>query len=625
MMTFLAPVFLALAALALPILVFYMLRLRRREVLVSSIMLWRQVLRDREANTPWQRLRRSLLLLLQLLLLALLVLALARPALSVRTLIQGNVVVLLDASASMAAVQDGTTRFAVAKDHARRLAGELAQGATMTLIAVEHLPRVLVADTSDPVALRRALDGAEVSLAEADWLAAWSLAAAALGPAAGASGTTLVVISDGGLPPTLTTLPVPIRYLPVDGASDNRAISALAVRDGAHGTQAFVQLENYGRTAATPLLELYASGVLFDARRVSLPGAASEALSWDSVPDGFSWLEARLVHDDGDPPDLLAADDRAWTVRAPRSAGRVLLVTPGNLFLERAVASLPGLEAYVAPPEDSTSETSGPAGSFDLTIYDGILPDAWPEGSLLIVNPPHSTDLFAVTGVCSDTTVVRTAVDDPVLHHVDLGELHVARARRIEAFGGARSLVEAEGGALLIAGETGGRRLAILAFDLHDSDLPLQIAFPLLVSNLAGWLLPQQPMAVPAALSPGDPLVLHPAPEAQSVVIETPLGEVHELGLSGEEPTFAGTTSPGLYAVHQELPGAGRESALVAVNLFSSAESDLVPKETVLVGGEPLVAAPQRQEGQRELWAFVALVACLVLVTEWWVYWRGSA
>ena len=76
-MSFLAPLALALAALGLPILILYMLKLRREEQVVSSTMLWQQVLRDQQANAPWQRLRRNLLLLLQLLLLFLLVMALA--------------------------------------------------------------------------------------------------------------------------------------------------------------------------------------------------------------------------------------------------------------------------------------------------------------------------------------------------------------------------------------------------------------------------------------------------------------------------------------------------------------------------------------------------------------------
>ena len=90
-MSFLAPAAFAALAIAIPVLLLYMLRLRRREVLISSTFLWRQVVQDTEANTPWQRLRRNLLLFLQLLILLLLVLALARPFMAVPTISAGKV------------------------------------------------------------------------------------------------------------------------------------------------------------------------------------------------------------------------------------------------------------------------------------------------------------------------------------------------------------------------------------------------------------------------------------------------------------------------------------------------------------------------------------------------------
>src|SRR5215211_3947552 len=100
-MGILLPTALGLLALAIPIIVFYMLRLRRQEFSVSSSLLWRRALQDRTANAPWQRLRRNLLLLLQLLLLLLLVLSLARPFIFAETTATGSLVVVLDASASM--------------------------------------------------------------------------------------------------------------------------------------------------------------------------------------------------------------------------------------------------------------------------------------------------------------------------------------------------------------------------------------------------------------------------------------------------------------------------------------------------------------------------------------------
>jgi len=149
-MSFLTPLALALAALGLPILILYMLKLRREEQVVSSTMLWQQVLRDRQANAPWQRLRRNLLLLLQLLLLFLLVMALGRPYSEISRRVQGNVVVLLDASASMQATDVRPSRFEVARSWARQLIDGLGPNDTMTLIAVEDVPHVLEEFLSHP-------------------------------------------------------------------------------------------------------------------------------------------------------------------------------------------------------------------------------------------------------------------------------------------------------------------------------------------------------------------------------------------------------------------------------------------------------------------------------------------
>src|SRR5215475_10064758 len=141
-MSFLAPIAFAGALLAIPIILLYMLRLRRREVLVSSTFLWQQVLRDSEANTPWQRLRRNLLLLLQLIILALIVFALARPFIVVPAVTTGQIELLLDASASMNAtdIQGGGSRFEEAKRQALGIVDTMGVTDTMTIIRVTDIP-----------------------------------------------------------------------------------------------------------------------------------------------------------------------------------------------------------------------------------------------------------------------------------------------------------------------------------------------------------------------------------------------------------------------------------------------------------------------------------------------------
>jgi len=99
-----------LAPLAGLILVMYVLKLRRTDVAVPSILLWRQVIRDVQANAPFQRLRKSLLLLLQLIIACLLVLALARPYIRAFSMGGRHTVIVVDTSASMRATDESPSR-----------------------------------------------------------------------------------------------------------------------------------------------------------------------------------------------------------------------------------------------------------------------------------------------------------------------------------------------------------------------------------------------------------------------------------------------------------------------------------------------------------------------------------
>src|SRR6266567_1922072 len=85
------------AAIVIPsLLILYFLKLRRREMPVSSTFLWKKAIQDLQVNSPFQRLRRNLLLLLQLLLLILLILSQARPVTNYRPPAGGVNVILID-------------------------------------------------------------------------------------------------------------------------------------------------------------------------------------------------------------------------------------------------------------------------------------------------------------------------------------------------------------------------------------------------------------------------------------------------------------------------------------------------------------------------------------------------
>ncbi len=618
-MNFLTPALLILAALAAPIIVLYMLRLRRREVSVSSTLLWQRLVQDREANAPWQRLRRNLLLLLQLLILAALVIALARPFVPVPGVAAGSVALLLDASASMNAtdIPGGTTRFDAAREQARGLVADLAPGEVMTIIAAGPTPQVLTPPTADRVALRDALARARPSAAAADWDAAFTLAAASL---AGRDQSTIVLISDGGLPGDLPPLPAEVRYLPVGREAHNLAISALAVRPLDGTPQLFAAVANHGPEDATVILSLSADGALLSAERLAVPAGGTATLSVTDLPAGAEVIRAELTPPvDGGLPDYLPLDDVAYAVYQPPSGGRALLISEGNLFLQQVLAALPEVEAFRAAPGDL------PQGDFDLIVLDGWLPAELPDTNLLIVNPPRTSSLFVVGEPFTETRFLRQA-DDPILAFVDFRDVAIREAVRVETPGWARPLVEAEGGPLLLAGSTGGRRVAILTFDLYASDLPLKIAFPILFANLLEWVAPARPFDAPSGLGPGDPVSMRPQPGTTAYRVTLPDGTLQTFPLTEQTLVFAGTDQSGVYGVALLSGEAVTGGGSFAVNLFSPGESAIAPQATIRVGQAEVSGAEQGQElGQRELWPCLAVAALVILLIEWWVYHRGSA
>jgi len=621
-MTLLNPLLLLFGLLAVPILALYMLKLRRREVAVSSTLLWQQVLRDRQANAPWQRLRRNLLLFLQLTILAALVLALARPALRLPVVASGSVVVLLDASASMNATDVTPSRFEVGRAAARRLIEGLANGAQMTLIAVKAQPQILVAREDDRDELRRALAAAIPSEGAANWETALALAAAA---AVGSETVTTVIISDGGLPSEgLPPIPGEIRYLPIGHSGENLAVSALALRPSGNTVELFVGVSNYGDSERLAVLSLYRNGALLTAQEMSVPAGKQAQLSLYDLPSDAAVFQARLSPAAGETADVFPLDDAAFAVYQPPRKGRALVVTAnpnGNFFLEQILTVMPGITPFrsLSQPGDAPKL---PAEPFDLYVFDGYLPAELPEGPLLIINPPP-TLLFSTSGVFSDTGKVEIA-DDPLTAYVDWSNVHVLRARQVQPPPWAKVLIRAEGGALVFAGEDNRRRIAVVTFDLRDSDLPLHVTFPILFANLLDYLATGQTFEAPDGLQPGSGLTIRLPAEAQKVVITSPRGSVYILESGEGRLTFDQTDELGVYAMNY----LGRDSSFAdffAVNLFGTGESEIAPRQSIRLGRATLTAAAPTEMGQCELWPWLAALALAVAMMEWWVYHNRQA
>jgi hypothetical protein len=628
-MSFLAPLALLAAAIIGPIIIaMYLLKLRREERTISSTFLWQRMVRDVEANAPWQKLRRNWLLLLQLLLLLLLVLALARPFFQTQGIAGRNLVLVIDRSASMGATDVDASRLQAAKNQAITLIDQLPDGGRATVIAAGGQMEVPASATTDRRELRSAINNISLSTSvSSDLSQALALASALVSRE---EQSEVAIISDGNVTiPDDIEVPATVRYFPIGRSQNNTAISALALQPGTAGQTLFVQATNYDENApAERRLDVFLDGSLFNAYDLALePGGERSIVA--EVPPQVSVVEARLS--DG---DALALDDQAWAVSSLGETTRVRLVTPGNRFLETALELLPSIDVTSVPTATARFEET--AAQIPVTILDGVVPRTLPPGNLLFIAPPRSTEFFSVTGTLEFPSIRPAPGDDSLLRNVSLSELSVLESVRIVPGTWARVVVDSDGAPLLVAGERNGRRVVVLAFDLHLSDLPLQVAFPLLLSNIINFLAPESGAAA-SQLVPGEPLALRIDPAISEVRLTLPDGTQLDsaggvfqgeaaLQIQNQQVIYADTSMPGVYVLEEFRDGSLEARHRYAVNLFAPDESRIAPQSDLEV---PQVsglqsAVTEERVGRQEIWRWLAALALLVLVVEWLVYQRNG-
>ncbi|MBV9172133.1 MAG: VWA domain-containing protein [Chloroflexi bacterium] len=611
-MGFLVPsVFVLGGALALAILATYLLRPRRPTRRVSSTLLWLAALHDLQASRPWRRIPPTVLLLLQLGALAAIVGAFARPFVLSPDATGLQSVVLLDVSASMQATDVSPSRFEAARSRVRSMIDALQPGQAMALIALSAQPRVLAPRTGDRSALQQALADVQPTAESADLPAALSLAASV---AQGQPDAQVIVVADGSVDPSSAPqgLPFALRYVGVGTSAENVAVSAFGTRVQNGQVTALASVTNYGAQRHIATLQLLADGRHFDVQTLDLqPGQTADA-RWDEVPGSAHVLQAQLEE-----PDALALDNAAWAIVSGDRPTRVALVSDANVFLERALSLRPGVQLTHVFPSDYLTE----GDPYDLTVFDGYLPQALPtRGSLLVLHPPAGDTPVTAHEDLPISGISAGRETDPLLADVPLGGIHVSRSRRLDVPAWADVVLQSPETPLLVAGEQGGQRIVVLGFDLHQSDLPLQPAFPVLTQHLLDWLVPTESAATPV-VRVGEAVSLVPLPRAQSVFVVAPDGTQQQIAPPFPAPPVTNTQLPGVYRVlQQDAQGAQTESQFAA-NFLNPRESRVAAgvSSGTAVGSTRIAAASPEP---REIWPYVALVGFVILAVEWWAFHR---
>ena len=598
------------------IVLFYLLKLRRKRTVVPSVLLWTRALDEIEANAPFKKLRRNLLLLLQLVALAALVFALARPLVITRALASGSTVIIIDSTASMSARdEDNGSRLDRAKQLAREMIYSLSGSDRAAII--ESSARVTVRSplTSDRAALANAIADVQATDAPGNLTDAARLAEQI---ARSERDVSVVIISDGGGAPAASEIDSPlepstrtttastagaVRFVRVGRRSDNVGIIAMNSRhsSGASRRELFASVANFGDRDRTFGVELKIDGKLVDARTIDLAANERRALVFDLAPSLGALSELKL-----DVQDDLAADNIAYAFLPNTRTVRVGVISE-NPFL---------LEALAANTEITATRISAGVASaeFDCLVSDGagVVESNRP---VLAINPPDAAGMWRATGQRDHPEITSVERAHPVNSFLSYSDLHVENVTDRETASWLKPIVSAGNDPVIWAGDDGHRRIVMIGFDLARSDLPLKVEFPILLANATSWLAGRDSPATERAVRAGQPATINSS--AASANITTPAGDTREVASRDGSVVFADTMRVGTYEV--------KNGATFAASLLSEAESNTAPHDSIKTRAGEASGQLETFHSEREAWRWIALFALGVLMIEWWIYHRRIA
>lgn len=597
--------------LIIPLVILYFLKLKRPTMRVPSLALWAAVMQDQRVNSPFQRFKRNLLLWLQLLILCLLVLSAMLPYFR-GTSASDRVLILLDRSASMAALDKvgGATRLSVAKERIQKIIEGMAPAQELSIIAFDRSARQAVPFTNSHRVLLDGLEDIELREQHSDVVDALRMADAM---ARTRAFDRVLLISDGNIPTNVDfDLPFKLEFEKLPPAGVNFGITDLhARRDGARGWSVFVRVQGSAEADIPCKLLVIQDGEEAFSEDVHLGREAGQRFVFPIRTSGPTTLEFRLALTGF---DALPVDNQAYLVLSEARPLRVL-VDPKLSFFSHAMKVLENVDIDQSPDTKKT---------YDLVVVSKAEGAPQPLTSMYVGYVPDDlTGIVKTENLTSGTdTVTDWQRNNPLLEHVELSELFIGQ-RLVWLKDRSESDLDAQrysvltwgaDGPLIVSREDGGLVRYHILFDPVHSTLPYRLGFPILCRNLVRVAMQRAGLLEVQGQRTGvmSPISLRPNTKY----------EIRGPGTSRQETTdsrgiLTGIPAPlvGLYTIT-----GGGDKVTLGTSLLSSSETALGTVDRLEMNELSVEAASAQVATDQSFWALLAAIALAVLLLEWWFF-----
>ena len=429
------------------------------------------------------------------------------------------------------------------------------------------------------------------------------------------TGAEIHLFSDGAAPglSEVENKGLPLVYHRVGQRANNLGIVTLDVRPNPEdpGRRAvFTSVANYSPDEQKSEIELRFDDQLLETKSLTIPPTNTTPVVFLATQPRDGVFNVRItVQDD------LAADNQASIVSLLPQPVRVLLVSRGNKFLEKALKAAGKVDLAVA------SDVTEVKPNDDVVVLDDVTPAVWPNLNVLAIHTMN-TNWFNSAGSVDGPAIVDWKSAHPLLRFVSFDNVQVARALAVKTPGWAIALADSPQTPLILAGELARQRIVWLGFDTLESTWPLRISFPIFIANAVDWLNPASIQAAQLLVKAGEPFRLALGEPVKSAEMTYPDGATKSLSLdpNAQELVFGDTARQGVYRLTL-----GTNQMVFCVDLLDSAESDTHPRAELDFGKFGSVTATTMRRANLEIWRWIAAIGLAVLMFEWWYYHRRTA
>ncbi len=584
------------------IIIMYLLKQKAVDMPIASLFLWKEMYRNVEANTPWEKLKKNWLLILQIITVIVLIIALASPYILSGSAGADHAVIVIDNSASMNTLyEEDVTRLEKAVEEAEDYVRGLKSGTGISIITSNSKAMLVLSNSDDKTQAVNELKAIEPAFVAGDCAPGIEMVKAMQTQW---DSVETVCFTDTNVSMEQVEGYIVDLYVPVQNASVDY------VGHGMNNGKLVVlaKVSNHGAESVTTDVNLYGDEELLLIKTVTIEAAESEVIYFENIE-----FEGKALNVEISCSDALKEDNICYDVLEEERVTKVLLMTEANLYLEKALLLVDGIE--ITKSNDISSFADFMSQEYDLYIFDGMTPEVLPtEGNMIFMNT-RCDELYETV---SPMGGVMVSVEKHTLtEYLDKLSFGVSSVYALNKPEWGETFLRVGDTTVGFIGKKDNQTICVMGFDFHNSDLPLKMEFPILIYNIVNECT-SSGLVGETVVNAGDSVTINGKLNVKLPVITRPDGSEQEL--ADYRMNYTGTDEPGVYLVEQHQ-GTQRVERAFAVN-FPATESVITqaPSAMVTEGNEDTVKTTVG--GMLNLRNLVILIALGLLGIEWIAYIR---